>query len=43
MDDAPVDFLPNLNIVLIGVKNFLGRFVLTVDCLKRVFSINYPS
>lgn len=26
-----IDFLPNLNVPLIGIRSFLGRFVLTVD------------
>jgi hypothetical protein len=42
MDDTPVDFLPNLHVVLIGVKNFLGKFILTVDYPKRIFSIKFP-
>jgi hypothetical protein len=42
IDDTPVDFMPNLHVVLLGVRNFLGRFVLTIDYPKRVFSIKLP-
>jgi len=38
-EETPIDFLPNLNTVLLGVGNFLGNFVLTVDYPRRVFSI----
>ena len=41
-ENTPVDFLPNLDTLLIGVKNFLGKFVLTVDFPNRVFSIKHP-
>lgn len=33
-----VDFLPNLNIPLLGVKSFLSNFVLTVDYPNFTFS-----
>ncbi len=39
IEQAPIDFLPNLNTVLLGVGNFLGRFVLTVDYPRSMFSI----
>ena len=42
-ENTPVDFLPNLFTVLIGVKNFLGKFVLSVDYPGRVFSIKHPA
>ncbi|MGR3318657.1 MAG: hypothetical protein ACUZ8O_09270 [Candidatus Anammoxibacter sp.] len=41
-NDTPVDFLPNLNVVLLGAKNFLSRFVLTVDYPAKTFSIKHP-
>jgi hypothetical protein len=42
IEETPIDFLPNLNSVLLGVGNFLGRFVLTVDYPNRVFSVRAP-
>ena len=29
--DVLVDFMPNLNIPLLGVKSFLSNFILTID------------
>ncbi len=40
--DTPVDFMPNLPIVLLGVQNFLSRFVLTIDYPQKNFSIHLP-
>lgn len=34
-----VDFMPNLNIPLLGVRSFLSNFILTVDYPKEVFSL----
>jgi len=42
MEDTPVDFLPNLNVVLLGVSSFLSRFILTLDYPNKRFSIKYP-
>ncbi|MEA3351572.1 MAG: hypothetical protein U9Q82_13210 [Chloroflexota bacterium] len=39
VDDIPVDFLPNLHIVLLGVNNFLSKFILNIDYPKHIFSI----
>lgn len=39
MEDVLVDFLPNLSCVLIGVKNFLANFILTIDYPKQKFSL----
>ena len=39
VQDALIDFMPNLNIVLLGVKSFLGEFVLNIDYPNQVFSI----
>ena len=39
---APVDFMPNLHVALLGVGSFLNRFVLTVDYPNRTFSIRSP-
>ena len=38
--DVLVDFLPNLNIPLLGVRSFLSNFVLTIDYPNRMFSLN---
>jgi predicted aspartyl protease len=40
--DVSVDFMPNLNIPLLGVKSFLGNFVLTIDYPQKVFSLLLP-
>ena len=40
--DTPIDFMPNLHCVLLGVGNFLSQFVLTVDYPRQVFSIRKP-
>ena len=37
-----VDFMPNLNIPLLGVKSFLSNFILTVDYPNRIFSLLLP-
>lgn len=42
INDTPIDFMPNLNVVLLGVRNFLGRFVLEIDYPNQVFSIRQP-
>ncbi len=40
IDDTPIDFLPNLNVVLLGVNSFLSRFVLRIDYPNIIFSIS---
>ena len=42
MEETPVDFMPNLHMVLLGVNNFLSRFVLNLDYPKQIFSIILP-
>jgi hypothetical protein len=42
MENTPVDFLPNLNVVLLGASNFLSQFILTIDYPNKKFSIKYP-
>ena len=37
--DVLVDFMPNLNTPLLGVKSFLSNFVLTVDYPNKTFSL----
>jgi predicted aspartyl protease len=39
--DVLVDFMPNLNTPLLGVKIFLSNFVLTVDYPRKAFSLRY--
>lgn len=39
IDNVLIDFLPNLNVVLIGVKSFLSRFVVIVDYKNNKFSL----
>lgn len=34
-----VDFMPNLNVPLLGVKNFLGKFTLMINYLQKTFSL----
>jgi len=40
--DTPIDFMPNLGVVLLGVRNFMSRFVLTVDYPNQCFSLKNP-
>jgi len=40
--DVLVDFMPNLNIPLLGVRSFLGNFILTVDYPNGQFSLTLP-
>ncbi len=42
ISDMPIDFLPNLQVVLLGVNSFLSRFVLNIDYPRKVFSITFP-
>jgi hypothetical protein len=37
--NTPIDYMPNLHCVLLGVKNFLGNFKLTIDYPQTCFSI----
>ena len=39
--EVMVDFMPNLNTPLLGVKSFLSNFVLTVDYPNRTFSLRH--
>jgi predicted aspartyl protease len=41
--DVLVDFMPNLNIPLLGVRSFLSNFILTVDYPNKVFSLKLPN
>lgn len=40
--DVLVDFMPNLNIPLLGVKSFLSSFILMVDYPNKMFSLELP-
>lgn len=37
--EVPIDFMPNLSIVLLGVRDFLGQFYLGIDYYARLFSL----
>ncbi len=39
IENVLIDFMPNLNVVLLGVKSFLSNFILTVDYKKSAFSL----
>ena len=41
--DVLVDFMPNLNIPLLGVRSFLSNFILTIDYPSKVFSLLLPN
>lgn len=40
--DTPIDFMPNLHVVLLGVNSFLSRFILNIDYPRMKFSITKP-
>ncbi len=42
VQDTPIDFMPNLHMVLLGANNFLSKFILKVNYPKNVFSIKHP-
>jgi len=42
VNDTPIDFMPNLHVVLLGVNSFLSRFVLKIDYPQKFFSIRFP-
>jgi hypothetical protein len=39
IDNALINYMPHLGIVLLGVDEFLSRFVLKIDYHKRIFSL----
>lgn len=39
IENILIDFMPNLHIGLLGVQNFLKRFILTVDYPEQNFSL----
>jgi predicted aspartyl protease len=42
IQDTPIDFMPNLPLVLLGVNKFLSHFVLNMDYPRQRFSIKRP-
>ncbi len=42
IDESPIDFLPNLHVVLLGVNSFLSRFILNINYPRKKFSIKRP-
>ena len=42
IEETVIDFMPNLHIVLLGVKSFLSRFILTIHYPNQTFSIQWP-
>lgn len=40
--DVLIDFMPNLNVPLLGVRSFLSNFVLHIDYTQKVFSLKLP-
>lgn len=40
--DVLIDFMPNLCFPLLGVRSFLGNFILTVNYPNKVFSLLLP-
>ena len=39
IEDVLIDFMPNLNVVLLGVKSFLSNFKVVVDYKNNKFSL----
>lgn len=40
--NTPIDFMPKLPVVLLGIEHFLDQFVLKIDYPNQLFSIKYP-
>lgn len=38
-ENVLVDFMPNLRVPLLGVKSFLGNFILTINYPQKIYSI----
>ncbi|MDP2922514.1 MAG: hypothetical protein Q8O30_02175 [Candidatus Omnitrophota bacterium] len=38
-ENVLIDFMPNLNIPLLGVKSFLNNFILTINYPELIFSL----
>lgn len=39
IENVLIDFLPNLHVVLLGVRSFLNDFVLEIDYPNQIFSL----
>lgn len=39
IENVLIDFMPNLNVILLGVKSFLSNFILVVDYKNSTFSL----
>ena len=39
INNALINYMPNLNIVLLGIDEFLSKFVLKIDYPNKVFSL----
>ena len=42
IQDTPIDFMPNLHVILLGVNSFLNEFILNIDYPRNVFSVSSP-
>jgi len=42
IEDTPIDFSELCEPFLLGVKSFLGKFILNIDYPKQVFSLRNP-
>lgn len=42
LPETPIDFMPNLRTVLLGVNSFLSKFILNIDYPKKIFSLSNP-
>ncbi len=41
IDKTLIDFMPNLHIVLLGVKSFLSRFILSIHYPNQTFTLQW--
>ena len=42
IQETLIDFMPNLSVPLLGMKNFLNHFILTIDYPNLSFSLRKP-
>lgn len=42
INSTPIDFMPNLHVILIGVNSFLSKFIVRIDYPNKIFSIKDP-
>ena len=42
INDTPIDFMPNLGVILLGVRNFMNQFRLIIDYPNQCFSLRNP-